>query len=150
MWSTRYHIICHTSRKTNHLCSTTLFSQDTECNAKSQPRYTDTGYNRPGIALATNIFLFRLLFLLLFRPLALLLSRSLALSLYSLGLLRSLLLHLCLYLSLSVAQTVPLFLSLSLSLYVCCPSLPLAFSLCLTQSLTHSIRRRRENIAKIS
>ena len=30
LWSMRLHIICHTSRKTSHLCSTTLFSQDTE------------------------------------------------------------------------------------------------------------------------
>ena len=44
----RSHIICHTSRKTNHLCSNTLFSQDAECNANSQSRHT--GENRSGIA----------------------------------------------------------------------------------------------------
>ena len=35
LWSMRFHTICHTSRKTNHLCSTTLFSQDEEYNANS-------------------------------------------------------------------------------------------------------------------
>ena len=53
LWNVRLHIICHTSRKTNHLCSTTLFSQDAECNANSQSRHT--GENRSGIALATNL-----------------------------------------------------------------------------------------------
>ena len=47
--SMRFHIICHTSRKMNHLCSTTLFSQDAECNANSQSRHT--GENRSEIAL---------------------------------------------------------------------------------------------------
>ena len=45
----RLYIICHTSHKTNHLCLTTLFSQDAECNANSQSR--QTGENFSGIAL---------------------------------------------------------------------------------------------------
>ena len=117
LWSVSLHIICHTSHKMNHSCSTTLFSRDAECSANSQSRHT--GENRSGITLATNLS----------PPSLILLSWSLALF------------HLCLYLALSVAQTLPLPLSLSLSLSLSiCPSPPLAFSLFLTQyTVTHSL-----------
>ena len=73
LWSMRFHTICHNYRKTNHLCLTAPFSQDAEYNTNSQSR--QTGENRSGIALATNLSLSTSLFL--------------ALSLCSLGLLHS-------------------------------------------------------------
>ena len=47
--------IFHNSHKTNHFCSITPFSHDTEHNTNSQPRHT--GENHSGISLATNISL---------------------------------------------------------------------------------------------
>ena len=122
----RLHTICHTSRKTNHLCSTTLPYFHTMQNAMlNRSQETQDGENRLGIALR-QIFLFRLLFLSLSCSLALL-SRSLALF------------QLCFYLALSVAQmvTLSLFLSLSLCLSICFSHF-LSFSH--TTTLTHSIR----------
>ena len=90
LWSVRLHIICRASRKMNHLCSIHYFhkmqnamlilSQDTQKRIAQE-------------SLLRQTFLFRLFFLSLSR---LLLSRSLALF------------HLCLYLNLSVAQTLSL------------------------------------------
>ena len=108
------HFICHTSRKTNHLCSTTLFSQDAEYNAKSQSRHK--GENRQVIALATNLSL----------SISLLISLSLALSLALLS--RSLA-----FFSFS---------SLSLSHSICSsdgPSIPLSFPLSVSVYLLLSV-----------
>ena len=108
-WSVRLHIICHTSRKTNHFYSVALFSQDAECNANFQSRHT--GENRSGIAFTTNLSLST--------------SISLALLLSSRCLLRSVLLFT--YLSLCHSFT---FFSLSSSLFS---------SVSLSHTLTHSI-----------
>ena len=137
----RLHILlfCHTSRKTSHLCTATLFSQDAKYNANSQSKLTRE--NRSGfaltMALTTNISLSTSLsrtLLLCF------LSRSLALSIslhYSLSLSRALYpTHFIppLYLSSFLCMSFSLF-SLSFS-----PSffLPL-FSLFLPPTLTHSL-----------
>ena len=109
----RLHIIFHTSRKTNHFSSTTLFSQDSECNANSQSRHT--GKNHSGIALAAQ-------------P-SLSISLSLFLSLCSLGLSRS-----------SISVSILLYLWLRKSLYnYLFPSLYFCLSPPLAHTTTHSL-----------
>ena len=135
LWSVRLHIICHTSRKTNHLCSTTLFSQDAECNADSQSRHTRE--NRSD-SLSQQILLFRHLFLSLSRS-ALSVSRALS------SLTLSHALFLCLSLLLSHSPSVQLNLSpLSLSFS---PSSLLSFSLFPFIFLSFSYQRRSSQMA---
>ena len=109
------YIICHTSRKTNHLCSTTLFSQDAECNAKSQSRHT--GWRES----PRNKLLFDTSFSFDFSS-----YRSFALSLCSLSLSRS---FISVSISLYLLLRWSLYPSLFPSLYYVCLSPPLDFSL---------------------
>ena len=118
----RLHTICHISRETNHLCSMHYFHKiQNVVLILSQ-------HSQEQIArelLLRQFFLFRFLFLSLSRS-TLLVSCSLS----ALSLSRSI--------CSSDGPSIPL--SFSLSLYVCCLSPSLVFSLFLAQSLTHSIR----------
>ena len=111
------HFICHSPRKTNHLCSTTLVSQDAECNANSQPRHT--GEIAQNCSACDKSFSFDFPF-----------SHSLALLSWSLALY-----HLCLYLAIFFFAS--LYFTQSICHSFLSPSLLLSFSLFPFISLSH-------------